>query len=382
MYDFVVAGGTVVDPASGMDAQMDVAVRNGSVECVEEHVDARGAPVHRVDGCLVCPGLIDLHTHVYRGCQWGVDADSLGPPTGVTTCVDFGTAGAGNFDGFLRHVIRPGLVRIYSFLHIAYTGLLGAVHIPRALRIIGELEDLRLAIVEEAVRVGAQYPEVIRGIKVRASIESARENAVQAIVLAKKAATILEVPLAVHVGRPPAVIEEVLSLLETGDILTHSYRGPMNSLLDRDGRVLPEAKDARERGVLFDIGHGGGSFSFESAKRLLGEGFPPDTISSDVHAYSIFGPAFDLPTTMTKFLGLGLPMSDIIRAVTATPARALGMEDRLGTLAPGGPADITVLKLGSGSFHLEDAVGIEMKVDRRFLPVMTFKQGELLWAEA
>jgi len=376
----ILRGGHVIDPVSEIDEICDIAVMSGQIVEISRHISVEAKQVYDTSGCIVTPGLIDFHTHVYTGGVWGIDADQLGPRTGVTTFVDAGTAGPGNFQGFWDHVISRSRVRILAFLHIAYTGLDGAIYYPSALRIIGELEDIRRAIVGAAVEVGQQYEKVIRGIKVRTSVEAAGGNGLQALLLAKQAASILRKPLAVHIGEPPLTISQVLQYLGPGDILTHSFRGPLNSLLDSAGELIPEAIAARERGVIFDLGHGQGSFSFAVGKRLAKKGIYPDIISSDVHAYSITGPAYDLPTTMSKFLALGMKVEDIIQCVTFTPAKTLGLEDELGSLQVGREADIAVLKIEQGDFIFRDAQGQELKSKERFTPTMTFKRGDLLWA--
>jgi dihydroorotase len=379
-YDAVIKGGRIIDPASGIDRLGELAVREGRIAAVEESIEPGEAETYDARGCIVCPGLIDLHTHVCWGNTWGINADLIGPKTGVVTFADFGTTGAGNFEGFYEHIIKSSGVRIFAFLHIAYTGLLGAVYRPESLRIIGELEDIRLAMVGEAVETARKYPDTIRGIKVRASVEAAGSHTLEALRLARKAARILNLPLVAHIGQPPAVIEDVLDSLESGDILTHSFRGPLNSLLDSRGEIIPQGLAARERGVIFDIGHGMGSFSFDSARKLLQLGFPPDTISSDLHAYSIKGPAYDLPTTMSKFLALGVNPVEILKAVTVTPATILGQEDELGDLKEGSLADITVLELQKGRVSFEDVNQDTLEGNQRFVPRMTFKDGRLLWA--
>lgn len=379
MFDILLRGGHVIDPATGSDGIRDVAIVQGRIAALETKIISEAKQVHDVSGYIVTPGLIDFHTHVYHGGAWGIDADLLGPRTCVTTFVDFGTAGPGNFQGFLEHIIARSKVRILAFLHIAYTGLDGAIYYPSALRIIGELEDIRRAIVGATIETGHQYSKIIRGIKVRASVEATGNNGIQAILLGRQAAAALGMPLAVHVGEPPPTVGEILPHLRSGDVLTHCFRGPVNSLLDYADKLIPEALAARERGVIFDLGHGQGSFSFHVAQKLFSHGFYPDIISSDVHAYSINGPAYDLPTTMSKFLGLGLEVKEVIRATTQTPAKVLGLGNSLGSLQVGCEADIAVFKLEKGNFLLHDVHGEELRSGTRFTPTMTFKGGDLLW---
>lgn len=378
-FDFVIRNGQIVDPATDLKEVLDVGVKDGRIVAIEPSLPDSADCVYDASGNFVCPGLIDFHTHVYWGDAWGINPDELGPRTGVTTFVDFGTAGPGNFEGFLKHVICRSKVRIFAFLHIAYTGLSGAIFEPRWLRIVGELEDLRRALIGPVIEKAERYPEFIRGIKVRVSVEATGSNGVQALLLAKRTSEALGLPLAVHIGEPPPTCKEILPHLSKGDILTHSFRGPPNSLLDRRGRIIPEALEARERGVIFDVGHGQSSFSFQVAAQLIEHEFLPDIISSDVHAYNINGPVYNLPTTMSKFLAIGLDTDYIIRATTYMPAKAIGLENEIGSLQVGHEADITVVKLEEGNFTFHDVYGEKLRSRRRFAPVMTFKAGQLLW---
>jgi dihydroorotase len=381
MYDVVLRGGRVIDPATGFDDIADVGIVRGRIGKIERHLTTRGVREYDVTGCIVCPGLIDFHTHVFWGGAWGINPDEIGPRTGVTTFVDFGTAGPSSFVGFVEHVIKRSRVRVLAYLHIAYNGLEGAVFDPDNLRILGELEDLRRAAVAPAIQVGRRFSEIIRGIKVRASVEATGAHGVHAVFLARQVAEVLGKPLAVHIGQPPPTVQEVLPLLRPGDVLTHMCRGPINSLLDVHGQVIEEAKAARLRGVLFDVGHGQGSFSFEIAKALLAQGFPPDIISTDIHAYNINGPVYDLPTTMSKFLALGVDLPKIIKATTWTPAVALGLSRSLGSLQEGYEADIAVLRIEQGTFYFRDTCGQQLEAPQRLVPVMTFKGGDLLWGD-
>lgn len=380
MYDIILRGGRVIDPAIGFDGSADVGISQGRIAKVGTQL-TKGVRIFDVADCIVCPGLIDFHTHVFWGGAWGINPDEIGPRTGVTTFVDFGTAGPNFFVGFVEHVIKRSRVRVLAFLHIAYEGLEGAIYDPANFRIIGELEDLRKAAVSPAINVGKRFSELIRGIKVRASVEATGEHGIHAVLLARHVAETLGKPLAVHFGAPPPTVQEILPLLRPGDILTHMYRGPVNSLLSASGQVIEEAKAARAQGVLFDVGHGLSSFSFSVAETLLRQGFYPDIISSDLHAYNINRPVYDLPTTMSKFLALGLELPQIIKAVTWTPAVALGLDKSLGSLQPGYEADITVLRIEKGRFCFQDSLGQELEASQRIVPVMTFKGGELIWAK-
>ncbi|SRR5579884_1129735 len=368
-YELLLAGGTVIDPSQGLHAPSDVAVADGRIAAVGPSLPrAHARRVVDVAGKLVVPGLIDLHTHVYwGGSSLGVDPDDLAARSGVTTMVDAGSAGPGNFAGFRRHLIERARVRILPFLNISFPGIFA---FSRSV-MVGESVDLRLLSVSEAVRVAREHAGLVLGIKVRLGLIAGCGQGIAPLHLALQAADALGARLMVHTDLPPPTRREVLPLLRPGDIFTHAFRAfPNGPLAGPDGaaRVLPELWEARERGVVIDIGHGMGSFSFASAEAALAQGFLPDVISSDVHALCIDGPAYDLPTTMSKLLNLGMPLDSVIAASTCAPARAIGRPD-LGTLRVGAPADVTVLDDQSGEFRFVDATGRSMSGPRRLVPL-------------
>ena len=306
-----------------------------------------------VSGRIVTPGLIDLHTHVYwGGTSLGIDADAFARASAVSTCVDTGSAGPGNFAGFRKHVIERSQVRILVYLHISFAGIFG---FSRSI-MVGESQDLRLLAAREAVEVANANRDVIIGIKVRLGRQTSGVNGIAPLDVALQVAEETGLPIMVHIDEPPPSYEAVVARLRSGDVLTHCYRPFPNSPVSADGRVKEEVLAARERGVLFDIGHGMGSFSWKTARAMLAAGFPPDTISSDIHSLCIDGPAYDQVTTLSKFLALGRPLSEVIAASTVNAAKALRRPE-LGTLKPGGPGDASILALRTGSFELEDVLG-------------------------
>jgi dihydroorotase len=374
-FDLLLKGGTVIDPSQGLHAARDVAIRSGRVAALEPSIPGDAAArTLDVAGRLVTPGLIDLHTHVYwGGTSLGIDADALAVRSGVTTFVDAGSAGAGNFAGFRAHIIERSRVRILPYLNISFAGIFG---FSKAV-MVGESIDLRLLSVEEAVRVARDHVDLILGIKVRLGLIAGEGKGIAPFHMALQAADALGKPLMVHTDLPPPTRLEVLPLLRPGDIFTHAFRGFPNSPLAGSGEVLAELWQARDRGVVIDLGHGMGSFSFENAAACLHQGFLPDVISSDIHALCIDGPAYDLPTTISKMLNLGMSLDDVIKASTWAPAQALGRSD-LGTLRPGAVADITVLQHERGEFPFIDAVGEVMTGSQRLMATLTVVEGEVL----
>ena len=361
-YDLVLKGGHVIDPAQNIDAVMDVAFAGGKVAAIAKSLDTSAAKdVRDVSGKLVTPGLIDMHTHVYwGGTSLGIDAEDFCRKSAVTTAVDTGSAGPGNFAGFRKHVIEPSAVRILAYLHISHAGIFGFSN-----RImVGESENLALMDPETAVEVANANRDVIIGIKVRLGRHASGIHGMAPFEHAIQVAEEASMPLMVHIDEPPPSYAEVVSRLRSGDVLTHCFRPFPNSPVGPDGKVRPEVLAARQRGVLFDIGHGMGSFSFRTALAMLEAGFMPDTISSDLHALCINGPAFDQVTTLSKFLCLGVPLKEVIRASTENAARALSRPD-LGTLKPGSAGDAAILSLDEGAFDYADVVGEHVMGDRK-----------------
>ena len=362
MADLLIKGGRVLDPSQGIDGPADVLLADGRVAAVEPGIPAdRARAVVDATDRLVVPGLIDLHTHVYwGGTSLGVDADALARQSGTTTFVDAGSAGAGNFLGFRRHVIERAKVRILAYLNISYAGIFG---FSRNV-MVGECSDIRLCDAREAVSAAREHLDLLVGMKVRVGRVAGGNSGVAPLDLALEAADALQLPVMTHIDFPPPSRREVVPRLRRGDVLTHCFRPFPNAPIGGDRAIRAEITAARERGVVFDIGHGMGSFDFDVARGMLAEGFVPDVISSDVHALCIDGPAFDLLVTMSKFLCLGLPLAEVIRLATSGPARAIGRDD-LGTLRPGAVGDAAVLDLRRGAFDYVDVLGQTMTGDRR-----------------
>ncbi|MGH7268718.1 MAG: amidohydrolase/deacetylase family metallohydrolase, partial [Candidatus Rokuibacteriota bacterium] len=333
----------------------------------EEVVDARDL--------LVVPGLIDLHVHVFWGASpFGIEADRHCLGTGTTTVVDAGSAGALTFPAFRRYVIEVSRTRILPFLNIGKTGLLSAE--------LGELADLRHIDGAAALRAIEAHRDLIQGIKVRLSREIVGDNGRAALETALEASEAAGLPVMAHVGDTPLRLTEILAELRPGDVLTHCFHGREEGILDGKGHVLAEARAAAGRGVHFDVGHGRGSFTFAVARRALAQGFRPGTISSDVHGYNVEGPVYDLATTMSKFLHLGLSLDEVVTMTTAAPAGVVRGGAGLGTLAPGAVADVTLLALREGPARLTDAAGETVVAPRRLVAAGVVRDGVRVPVEA
>ncbi len=361
MDDLILRGGRIVDPAHGVDAVADIAFADGRVAGIGRAIAGTARIVKDVSGCIVAPGLIDLHTHVY----WGATSISIRPEiaardSGTATLVDAGSAGAGTFDGFRSHVIERSPIRILAFLNISFPG----IYAYSANVMVGETADLRLLNIRDCVRVARENRELIAGIKVRIGLMTSESHGVAPLEMAIEAAEAAGLPVMVHIDNPPPSRREILSRLRPGDILTHCFRPFPNSLLDRNEAIWDDVLQARERGVIFDIGHGRASFGFAVARGMLAKGFMPDVISSDMHALNAEGSAAGLLTVLSKFYSLGCDAPAIIAAATARPAQALRRSD-LGHLGPGAAGDATILAPETGDFEFRDAAGEILRGQRR-----------------
>jgi dihydroorotase len=374
MYDLVIRGGRVIDPAQGRDQRCDVAFKDGKVAALEPTIDAAETrEVIAADGRLVVPGLIDLHTHVWwGGTSLSVRPEPVARRSGATTLVDAGSAGPGNFHGFRAHVIERCPVRILPYLNISFAGIFA---FSKSV-MVGECSDVRLLDARECLEVAQRHRDLVVGIKVRVGRNTSEGYGVFPLELAIEVAEELGLPVMAHIDFPPPSRKDMLARLRKGDVLTHCYRPFPNAPVVR-GEVRPEMWEARERGVIFDIGHGMGGFGFGSTRPMLEAGFLPDVISSDVHVLCEHGPAFDLLHTMSKLLCLGMSLIEVIRAATARPAEALRRKD-LGTLAPGAIGDATVLNLAEGAFDYVDVMGERITGECR-LEVEAIVLGGRLW---
>jgi dihydroorotase len=353
-HDLILKGGHVIDPSQRVDEVMDVAFKAGKVSGFAKSIKPEpGTEVRDVKGAIVTPGLIDLHTHVYwGGTSLGIDAEEFCRTSGVTTAVDTGSAGPGNFMGFRKHVIEKSQVRILAYLHVSFAGIFAFS--PTIM--VGESEEPRLLAPAECAEVAAQHRDLLVGIKVRVGRHSSGTQGWAALKMALEVADKVGMPLMVHIDHPPPSYEDVIGLMRPGDVLTHAFRPFPNTPVNAQGKVKAEVIAARKRGVLFDIGHGKGSFAFETARGMLANGFKPDVISSDVHTLCINGPAFDQVTTLSKFLCMGMPLSEVIAASTVNPAMAMKRLE-LGSLKVGSVGDATLLTIKDGKFDYVDVVG-------------------------
>lgn len=365
----ILRGGRVVDPFGGGGENAAVVIQGDAIRamCPEPEAAALFPAARAVDldGLFVSAGFIDMHTHV-DGCI-GLPADEIGVYAGITTLVDCGSAGADTFDSFLNHVVLSSETEIFAFLHIARQGL--SVDLREA-------ADLALLDIDAAASVATGAPGVIRGIKVRIDTSIIGGNSLVPAIRAKKSALACSLPLMIHIANEPPLLRDMLELLDPGDIVAHCFNGRTAKIVTDAGGIRPCVLAARERGVFFDVAHGGGSFSFDTARKATAARFAPDSVSSDLHSLSRKCNLFSLAVTMSKFLALGYSLPEIIRLTTAAPARILGLEDSHGRLAPGRKADLTIFALDVGRYAFADSQSAIFEGDTLIRPIYTIKAGK------
>ena len=378
MTDLILKGGDVLDPSRGPRARLDVAVSDGLISEVAPDIQPMGgARVIDVSGKLVTPGLIDLHTHVYEGVnQTAVNPDLAGVLSGVTTLVDAGSAGCYTFGGFPQYVVPNAHTRIFCMVHISRTGLNFQPELSRR-------EDIDL---EETVRVVQANKPLVQGVKLRAVGPAVPVMGIEMFNLAKQAARDGGVRLMVHIGDRfaddgPTLTQQLLPLMDEGDIITHLFSGNPGRILDGQGSVLPEVLEAQERGVFFDTAHGRQNFSFDVARRALDQGVRPLSISTDLTIPGRLNTVHSMTEMLSRFMALGFSLEDTIRMATLNPASAIGMDDELGSLAPGRIADITVLEEATGDWLFHDTEGDTLTGDKALAPVLTVKGGVVFPAD-
>ncbi len=377
MYDLLIKGGAVIDPSQDIHAVNDVAVDKGRVLRVAPVIPADEArQVIEVPGKVVTAGLIDIHTHVYHGVNAnGVEADIGGVRAGVTTMVDAGSSGCDTFGGFPKHIIPNNRTEVICFLHICRTGLATTPDIFSPASI-----DL-----DKTVQVASDNRDIISGIKARMVSPALEIMGMEMPRLAKRAAKEAGVKLMVHIGDTekrydPNVIRQLLPILEEGDIVTHFFTANPGGVLDTAGKLVPEAKEAEDRGVWLDTAHGRMNFSFDIGERILDQGMTPHCISTDLTLTGRLRTVHSMTEMMSRFLAMGFTMDQVVTMSTMNPAKALGLDDRLGSLEVGKQADISVLEVVDGDWVVYDVLGASRKVDKAVLPVLSVKKGRVFEA--
>ena len=378
-FDLVIRGGDVLDPSQQIRGKRDIGIRWGVVEAVEESIPAERA-LKTIDatGKLVTPGLVDLHCHVYPyGSAIGIPADELVQFQGTTTVVSAGDAGVNNLAALRRFIVAQTRARMYAFLHIANNGLSA---FP-----VAELYNIDNAQVEACAMALAENPDFLIGVKVRMSENVIFKHGIEPLRRGIQACEMCGWParMMVHIGgvETRELMSDILNLLRPGDVLTHCYSGAPNMAgaftnIVQDGKLLPTALAAKQRGVLFDIGHGGGSFDFTVAEVAIPAGCTPDTISSDIHVFSGNTPGTPfLPNVMSKFLALGFPLEQVVAMATSAPAKIINRAPKIGTLQIGAPGDVTIMDLVEGPVTFVDTRNNKRDGKLLLKPVQTVING-------
>jgi dihydroorotase len=378
-FDLLIKGGRVVDPSQNLDEIFDVGLRDDKIARLEKDLPAdQSSQIIDASGKIVTPGLIDVHTHIfpYVG-PYGIEPDPHCVTRGVTTALDAGTSGAFTFPAFRHFVISSAATRVRALLHIVSIGLV-AGSTPN----MGELEDLRYCDPELAIKTAEENRDLIVGFKIRFSEKYTGPNDLEGLKRAREAADQAGLPLMTHIGGSFTPLPQLLALLKKGDVVTHSFNSLRHGIVDATGNVVQEVHEARQRGVLFDVGHGAGSFSFDVMEKCLHQGFLPDTISTDLYSANIHGPVFDLPTTLSKFLLLGMSLGEILRRCTVNAARTFNFGAEIGTLKPGAEGDISILDLVADDFTFTDSDGKTRAGRQKLKPVVTVRAGKLFYPSA
>ena len=371
-FDVLIRGGEVIDPGGAHEGRLDVAIARDRIAAVDSNIPAESAfRIIDATGQIVTPGLVDLHTHVFHKLTyWGIDPDPVGSRSGVTTWNDAGSVGALTVEGFRDFIVRPARVGITAFVNISSIGLVCDDY---------ECANPWYLDVDLLRRIVERNRDVVLGVKVRmGNLVPLVGDPLEPLRRARQAADECELPLMMHISFGPPTIDEVLPFLKPKDVLTHCFTGHAMKIVDDAGELLDVARRAWESGVVFDVGHGTGSFSFETAEAVMGNGRKPDVISTDLHQLSVNGPMFDLPTTLSKFLHLGMSLAEVIEAATVRPAGVLGLEREIGTLQPGSRADVALFKLYEGRFPLQDIHGNVREAGRLLRNTVTIMGGREL----
>ena len=373
--NLLIRGGTVIDPANGIERRASLIVAGGHIaEVCEEGAEPAAQQTIDAEGCLVMPGLIDTHLHMFHGgTENGIVPDTTLLPMGVTAGIDQGSAGSGNFRSFYDSVIARSQVHVFACLNVSTQGLITSSY-PENL-------DPKFTNLPAMQELFEKYPETLCGIKARISRELVGELGLSVLENAVSTAEKIGTRISVHTTNPPAPVPQFIGMFRKGDIYSHTYQGKGFSILDGEGKVAASVWEARRRGVLFDSADARVHYLYPVVKQALAEGFGPDTISTDLVRGSLFQPGvFGLPRVMSKYLALGLPLNEVVRAVTAAPANIVGRYD-LGHLGPGATADIAIFRLKDCRSAITDREGGTLMLEKMLVPQCTILGGQVVFRQ-
>jgi dihydroorotase len=347
-FDLLIKGGTVIDAVQGFHAALDVAVKDSKIAAVSRDIPAdRARNVISAKDRIVTPGLIDIHVHCFDAVGTGTNADHYCLGRGVTTVVDAGSVGYPMIAAFVKYVVRTSVTRVMALVDIGGLGTIVGIK--------DVMKNLDWVNTELTAKAANENKPSVVGIKVRLQQSIEGNNDIECLRRALQAAEASRIPLMVHIDDPYSPMPDILKMLRKGDVVTHYLNGHSHGILDPNGKIWPEALEARQRGVIFDPAQGSSHFSFDVAERSLKQGFLPDTISTDLVSASAFGPVYDLPTQISKFMALGIDLNKAIEMATAKPAEIFDYGTQLGTLKLGAEADISVFEVQEGNFSFADS---------------------------
>ncbi|MEZ5401655.1 MAG: amidohydrolase/deacetylase family metallohydrolase [Bryobacteraceae bacterium] len=369
-FDLLIAGGEIRDPAQRLRRRADLGIRDGKIAAIEDSVPREQAwRVVDASGLLVCPGLIDIHTHCYHSATGlGVEADPIAAQSGVTTWVDAGSFGYDQAPGFRRFVVDPAQARIYGFIYLYPSSRNPDIDVIKYVR--SGLDRTAKAVLDNR--------DILLGVKFQVGSNMNGRYSLEMLKAARELCDKHKLPLMAHISFAPPQTTEVMDLMRAGDVVTHAYNGHSLGIVDEAGKLRPGVREARARGVIFDLGHGLGSFNFAAARKALDAGFVVDTISTDIYNLNVNGPVFDMPTTMSKMLHLGMDFDEVLLRSTANPARVVNRVDGMGKLQIGGPADVAMLKIEDGEFRLIDSQRNTVMAKQRIVCRGTVCRGRLM----
>jgi len=378
MYDVLIKGGRVIDPAQNLDGALDVAINGDKIAAVSKDIPPQeGKQVIDAQGKIVTPGLIDMHVHCFDSImKIALEPDVAGVKHAVTTVVDCGSAGQATFAAFTKHILPTARTSVFCFLHLCSLGL-----IPEP-----ELKDWDEVDLDAMAETIGANKGLIKGVKLRLVGKLVASAGIEVIKTAKKIAGQFGLPIMIHIGDvdkqvPATLTPECLSVMEAGDILAHVYSGNQGGVLLPDGSISPELKAAMERGVILDPANGRSNFSFAVARKCMTEGILPTVIGTDLNHRCLKDRTYSLPVNMSRFMALGLDLNQVVAMTTINTARAIREEDKIGSLKPGMAADVSILELQSGAWTLVDTPGESIKIDKLLMPITTIKSGKAIQVE-
>jgi dihydroorotase len=371
-YDILIRNGEVRSPGQTFRSRSDIAILDGRIAAIEENIAAdRALYVVNASGLYVTPGLIDLHTHCFwGGTATGVEADPVAARSGVTTWVDAGSFGYDLVEGFRRFVVLRSQARVFGYVYLYPSSRNPDIdpvkYVQGVMRRTGEAAQANR--------------DIILGVKIQVGSNMNGKYSLPFLKIARELCDQFKLPLMAHISFAPPETQEVMDLMRPGDVVTHCYNGHTLNIVDENGKIKPGVLEARARGVLFDLGHGLGSFNFAAARKAMQAGFLPDTISTDIYSLNINGPVYDLPTTMSKLLYLGMSFDEVLKRTTTNPAKVINRIEGLGGIAVGSPADLALLAIEDGEFQLVDSQKNAATAKQRIVSRLTLCRGKRLLA--